>query len=476
MAESGAVATAGDDAFLNKFSRQNAALGAEVTMKMTKMKALVVGCTGVAVEVTKNLILQGIGGITLCDSKVAKIADLGVNFFLSEADVGKKLAPTLAPKFKELNPFCDVKAVDSLTTELVSQHAVMVVCDQMPLSELVKWNNYCRTATPKSIAFVMARTGGVFGDVFVDFGASHVVVDDNGQQPMVRLVQSIEKGKEALVRLTVPDGQTPGTLPEGCYVEFSDLKGCTGLCEHQEAGPTGEMVTAWKVTIKPDDAVNTIRIGDTTGFPDYISGGLMTEKKVGRPCPFKSFAETMKDPGCPFDKMVGTDMINFGSELQSHLALHAVMALEDERQKPLAAGEEDVAAVMEKAKALLSSKESALEVEPDEEFFKKFVRHFHVPLQPFCAFLGGVVAQEVVKIAGKFTPIPGLDAHQCSGVAARLAACGLCSQGLPLRFSGSGLRPQLRREAWLFEALHGWLRRFGLRIYEELRAERLVLR
>eukprot|EP00435_Cladocopium_sp_Y103_P045697 s1622_g13.t1 len=54
----------GDEAFLNKFSRQNAAFGAEVTMKMTKMRALVVGCSGVAVEIVKNLVLQGLGAVS----------------------------------------------------------------------------------------------------------------------------------------------------------------------------------------------------------------------------------------------------------------------------------------------------------------------------------------------------------------------------------------------------------------------------
>lgn len=224
---------------------------------------------------------------------------------------------------------------------------------------------------------------------------------------MVRLVESIESGPEALVRYTIPDGQAPGSLPEGSYVEFSDVKGCDGIMTHEEPSPCGDLVNAWKVVSKPGDPVNTVRIGDTTGFLPYISGGLMTEKKVGTPYPFESLAEVLKDPGMPFDKMVGTDMINFGSELQIHLALHAALALEAERGSLLTDGEADLAAVVAKAKELLASKDSSLEVEVDEELFGKFVRHYAVPIQPFCAFLGGVVAQEVVKIAGKFTPIRG---------------------------------------------------------------------
>eukprot|EP00931_Biecheleriopsis_adriatica_P102120 TRINITY_DN77144_c0_g1_i1.p1 TRINITY_DN77144_c0_g1~~TRINITY_DN77144_c0_g1_i1.p1 ORF type:complete len:1235 (-),score=272.66 TRINITY_DN77144_c0_g1_i1:72-3620(-) len=398
--------SAGDEQFLNKFSRQNAALGAEVTMKMTKMKALVIGCTGVAVEITKNLILQGLGGVTLCDNgKTVKIQDLGTNFFVAEADVGKPLGSTLVPKFKELNPFCDVRAADALTAEVIMQHSVMIICDTMPLPDLLKWNELCRTATPKAIAFLYVHTGGMFGNVFVDFGPSHIVVDSNGQAPMVRLVESIETGPEALVRLSVPDGQAPGSLPEGCYVEFSDVQGCDGITTHEEKGPCGDKVAAWKIGSKTGDPVNSIRIGDTSGLPPYITGGLVTEKKVGAPYPFKSLAETLKDPGMPFDNMVGTDMINFGSELQTHLLLHAILSLEAEKGQQVSATE--VEAVIAKAKDLMTSKASMLEVDIDCEFVKKYLQHFYTPLQPLCAFLGGVCAQEVVKIAGKFTPIPG---------------------------------------------------------------------
>eukprot|EP00435_Cladocopium_sp_Y103_P027600 s3937_g6.t2 len=78
-------------------------------------------------------------------------------------------------------------------------------------------------------------------------------------------------------------------------------------------------------------------------------------------------------------------------------------------ERGAAVGEADVAAVVAKAKELMSSKATDVEADIDDGFAAKFLRHFHTPLQPFCAFLGGVCAQEagVVKVAGKFTPIPG---------------------------------------------------------------------
>eukprot|EP00435_Cladocopium_sp_Y103_P042916 s1622_g12.t1 len=102
---------------------------------------------------------------------------------LGQADVGKPLADLLVPKIQdlELNPFCNVKTAPVLNAEVVQQHSVLLICESMPLNDLLKWNEYCRTLLPKPVAFLYVRTGGVFGNVFVDFGPSHVLVDANGQ-------------------------------------------------------------------------------------------------------------------------------------------------------------------------------------------------------------------------------------------------------------------------------------------------------
>ena len=59
------ITTQLDAKSLNRFSRQNAALGAETTAKLTKMKVLIYGMKGTGIEIAKNLSLQGIGSITV---------------------------------------------------------------------------------------------------------------------------------------------------------------------------------------------------------------------------------------------------------------------------------------------------------------------------------------------------------------------------------------------------------------------------
>ena len=54
---------------------------------------------------------------------------------------------------------------------------------------------------------------------------------------------------------------------------------------------------AWQTFKRPDDPVNTLRIGDTRGFSEYVGGGTFVEKKMATPYAFKSLAASITHPG-----------------------------------------------------------------------------------------------------------------------------------------------------------------------------------
>lgn len=60
------------------------------------------GVTGV--ETLKNLVLPGIGQFSILDSAVVSEPDLGVNFFLEDASLGKFRADETVKLLMELNP------------------------------------------------------------------------------------------------------------------------------------------------------------------------------------------------------------------------------------------------------------------------------------------------------------------------------------------------------------------------------------
>jgi amyloid beta precursor protein binding protein 1 len=65
------------------------------------------GSGTVGVETLKNLVLPGIGKFTIMDEAVVTESDLGVNFFLDAASLGKSRSESCVKLLQELNP--DVK-------------------------------------------------------------------------------------------------------------------------------------------------------------------------------------------------------------------------------------------------------------------------------------------------------------------------------------------------------------------------------
>lgn len=196
-----------DKKALNKFSRQNAALGAETTAKLIKMKVAVFGLRGVGIETCKNLTLQGVGGITLVDPKPVATKDIGVNFFFTTADIGKNRAEVCFPKLKELNPVCALDVVKSLDALDLAVYNALVVTQPLPIDALITLNERCREA---NTSFFYTFIGGLAADIFVDHGANHVVFDPTGEKPLQKLITAItpiNDGAEVLIRYDTPEGQ-----------------------------------------------------------------------------------------------------------------------------------------------------------------------------------------------------------------------------------------------------------------------------
>lgn len=62
------------------------------------------GSGTVGVEALKNLVLPGIGRFTIAEDAIVNEADLGVNFFLEESDLGNSRAKSCVRLLQELNP------------------------------------------------------------------------------------------------------------------------------------------------------------------------------------------------------------------------------------------------------------------------------------------------------------------------------------------------------------------------------------
>lgn len=127
-----------------------------------------INATTTGSEILKNLVLPGMGGFTIVDSRTVNEEDLSGNFFLGPEDLGANIAAATVAKLGELN--LDVKGhfVAENLEEVVSRSSffdsfdVVVVSDYVPGVLLEKLRNILWT---RSIPFLVANTVGFYGSV-----------------------------------------------------------------------------------------------------------------------------------------------------------------------------------------------------------------------------------------------------------------------------------------------------------------------
>ncbi|KAF4756285.1 hypothetical protein FOZ63_027267 [Perkinsus olseni] len=146
---------------------------------------------------------------------------------------------------------------------------------------------------------------------------------------------------------------------------------------------------------------------DTRSYHAYTREGIATQVKMPETMQFISLEESEKNPVPPNEGMLPVpDLGKFGRSEQLHLALMGL-----ERAKPTGSARSDAVyeAVLNATKAINEERKAHNDQLSLDEVDEDVVRHvayfYQSCISPMAAFAGGVVAQEVVKYTGKFTPL-----------------------------------------------------------------------
>jgi len=121
-------------------------------------------------------------------------------------------------------------------------------------------------------------------------------------------------------------------------------------------------------------------------------------------------AETIKNPASctQYGMLEMPDLKLWGRSEQLHIAIYAVHAFRDENGRYPENNDADltkvVATAKELAKDLKENQQHTVE-EVEEEVVKNTAAYCTSSLTSMSAFLGGFVAQEIVKFTGKYTPL-----------------------------------------------------------------------
>jgi ubiquitin-like 1-activating enzyme E1 A len=128
-------------------------------------------------EVAKNLVLAGIGSLTIIDHEPVTETDLGAQFFISAADVGKNRAEAAAPQVRRLNPRVSVIVdTEDITLKGPSYfHSFdIVIATNLQPDTL----NIINTATRVNHkAFYAAGVHGLYGFIFSDLIQHDYVIE-----------------------------------------------------------------------------------------------------------------------------------------------------------------------------------------------------------------------------------------------------------------------------------------------------------
>ncbi len=153
----------------NLYSRQLYVFGHEAQKRLGESNVLLLGLTGLGIEIAKNVILAGVKSVGLCDPNPAQLTDLASQFYLKESDVGKARADVCVAQLATLNEYVHVSVVKSAVDEkLIASGAFsVVVATDRTYSEQIALNDLCRKY---GVKFIGADVRGVLTYTFVDLG------------------------------------------------------------------------------------------------------------------------------------------------------------------------------------------------------------------------------------------------------------------------------------------------------------------
>ncbi|CAD6215216.1 unnamed protein product [Miscanthus lutarioriparius] len=162
-----------------KYDRQLRIWGDQGQAALEKASICLLNCGPTGTEALKNLVLGGIGSVTVVDGSKVEASDLGNNFLLDEGCLGQPRAKSICSFLQELNDAVKAKFVEEFPAHLIDTNPsffsqfTVVIATQLPESSLLKLDDICRKA---DIVLVAARSYGLTGLVRVSV-KEHCVIE-----------------------------------------------------------------------------------------------------------------------------------------------------------------------------------------------------------------------------------------------------------------------------------------------------------
>ncbi|KAG5292949.1 SUMO activating enzyme [Histoplasma ohiense] len=159
------------------YDRQIRLWGVKAQEKLRTAKILLVTLRSLGAEIAKNLVLAGIGSLTILDYAVVKQGDIDAQFFLSDEHINQNRAEAAAAQILQMNPRVQVlvEAIDirSKPPAFFASYDVTIATD-LDYDTICWMNNACRVANRR---FYAAGVHGFYGYIFSDLISHDFVIE-----------------------------------------------------------------------------------------------------------------------------------------------------------------------------------------------------------------------------------------------------------------------------------------------------------
>ncbi|KAL8772587.1 MAG: hypothetical protein Q9209_002248 [Squamulea sp. 1 TL-2023] len=159
------------------YDRQIRLWGVKAQEKLRSANILLIGMKALANEIAKNLVLAGIGSLTVLDDQLVTEEDLGSQFFVSELHVGMNRAAAAISQVRTLNPRVALHAdTENILLKPPEFYTVfdMVIATDLDLAPLSVINAACRFVNKP---FYAAGSHGFYGFIFADLICHNYVIE-----------------------------------------------------------------------------------------------------------------------------------------------------------------------------------------------------------------------------------------------------------------------------------------------------------
>ncbi|KAJ0420904.1 hypothetical protein BJY00DRAFT_117728 [Aspergillus carlsbadensis] len=159
------------------YDRQIRLWGVQAQEKLRSANILLITFKALANEVAKNLVLAGIGSLTIVDDAIVTEEDLGAQFFVNQDCIGQNRAQAAAPAVRSMNPrvqlHIDTENIANKPPEFFAQFDI-TIATELSFLMYASINAACRIA---GRPFYAAGLHGFYGFVFADLIQHDFVIE-----------------------------------------------------------------------------------------------------------------------------------------------------------------------------------------------------------------------------------------------------------------------------------------------------------